>query len=81
MDEATQRKRIRHIVETISYRIDMAKKRNDPKLFYVYNGEFMLDVVIILQRMYRNTAVVSRTPEGIVAHFMSWHSSNGRLED
>ena len=70
MDEATQRKRVRLVVETISYRIDMAARRDEPKLFYYYNGDYMLDVVIALQRKYRGEAVVSRTPEGIVTHFM-----------
>lgn len=40
----------------------------DQKIFFHYTGEDIYDVVYALQKIHRGRAVVSRTPEGIVAH-------------
>ena len=64
----TDRKRIRLVVQTISYRIDRMLNDKSPKTFFQYSGENIVEVVDELQREYRGDAVISRTPTGIVAH-------------
>ena len=56
------------MVVTVGYRIEKMINDNEPKTFFNYYGEDIMDVVCALQRIYEGRAVVSRTPGGIVSH-------------
>jgi len=61
-------KQFRMLVNTVSFKIEKMIKDKEKRTFFPYSGEYMVDAVVILQHKFRGTALVSRTPEGIVAH-------------
>ena len=80
MDDATERQQIKFSVQTVSFGIDNMIKNNKPYFFYseIVEGDrqykpcilrkHIYDVVRVLHNKYRERAVVSRTPGGIVTH-------------
>jgi hypothetical protein len=77
MNEAAQ---VAFSVKSVMFAIEAARKAGKTHFFYstVVEGDtligpgvlrkHLLDVVIALQKVYRNLLVVSRTPGGIVVH-------------